>query len=85
MLPALISKVTFSSSTVSGHTTQFYSMNRPAQRQNPATIGGSLPGYRRPPSLASQASLQNQVNGGPYYCQNQATESGGKVCLQHYP
>ncbi|XP_051877772.1 abl interactor 2b isoform X11 [Pristis pectinata] len=58
-----------------GHTTQFYSMNRPVQRQNPTTIGGSLPGYRRPPSLASQASLQNQVNGGPYYCQNQATES----------
>lgn len=62
-----------------GHTTQFYSMNRPAQRQNPATIGGSLPGYRRPPSLASQASLQNQVNGGPYYCQNQATESGAPL------
>ncbi|XP_078259662.1 abl interactor 2 isoform X11 [Rhinoraja longicauda] len=62
-----------------GHTTQFYSMNRPAQRQNPTTIGGSLPGYRRPPSLASQASLQNQVNGGPYYCQNQATESGAPL------
>ncbi|XP_072117524.1 abl interactor 2 isoform X3 [Mobula birostris] len=58
-----------------GHTPQFYSMNRPVQRQNPTTIGGSLPGYRRPPSLASQASLQNQVNGGPYYCQNQAPES----------
>ncbi|XP_072902801.1 abl interactor 2a isoform X9 [Hemitrygon akajei] len=58
-----------------GHTPQFYSMNRPVQRQNPTTIGGSLPGYRRPPSLASQASLQNQVNGGPYYCQNQTTES----------
>ncbi|XP_067844073.1 abl interactor 2 isoform X3 [Heptranchias perlo] len=58
-----------------GHTTQFYSMNRPVQRQNPATIGGSLPGYRRPPSLTSQGSLQNQVNGGPYYSQNQATES----------
>uniref|UniRef100_UPI00398EE44A abl interactor 2b isoform X2 n=1 Tax=Pristiophorus japonicus TaxID=55135 RepID=UPI00398EE44A len=58
-----------------GHTTQFYSMNRPAQRQNPATIGGSLPGYRRPPSLTSQCSLQNQVNGGAYYSQNQATES----------
>ncbi|XP_051875222.1 abl interactor 2b isoform X8 [Pristis pectinata] len=64
-----------SSAPTAGHTTQFYSMNRPVQRQNPTTIGGSLPGYRRPPSLASQASLQNQVNGGPYYCQNQATES----------
>ncbi|XP_067844075.1 abl interactor 2 isoform X5 [Heptranchias perlo] len=62
-----------------GHTTQFYSMNRPVQRQNPATIGGSLPGYRRPPSLTSQGSLQNQVNGGPYYSQNQATESRGPV------
>ncbi|XP_078259658.1 abl interactor 2 isoform X7 [Rhinoraja longicauda] len=68
-----------SSTPTAGHTTQFYSMNRPAQRQNPTTIGGSLPGYRRPPSLASQASLQNQVNGGPYYCQNQATESGAPL------
>ncbi|XP_062907820.1 abl interactor 2 isoform X2 [Mobula hypostoma] len=64
-----------SSAPTAGHTPQFYSMNRPVQRQNPTTIGGSLPGYRRPPSLASQASLQNQVNGGPYYCQNQAPES----------
>ncbi|XP_072337495.1 abl interactor 2b isoform X6 [Scyliorhinus torazame] len=58
-----------------GHTPQFYSMNRPVQRQNPTTIGGSLPGYRRPPSMTSQGSVQNQVNGGPYYSPNQATES----------
>ncbi|XP_041056088.1 abl interactor 2 isoform X3 [Carcharodon carcharias] len=58
-----------------GHTPQFYSMNRPVPRQNPTTIGGSLPGYRRPPSMTSQGSVQNQVNGGPCYNQNQATES----------
>ncbi|XP_078408903.1 abl interactor 2b [Cetorhinus maximus] len=58
-----------------GHAPQFYSMNRPVPRQNPTTIGGSLPGYRRPPSMTSQGNVQNQVNGGPYYSQNQAPES----------
>ncbi|XP_068823012.1 abl interactor 2 isoform X17 [Capricornis sumatraensis] len=48
---------------------QFYSMNRPAARHTPPTIGGSLP-YRRPPSITSQTSLQNQMNGGPFYSQN---------------
>ncbi|XP_058042833.1 abl interactor 2 isoform X7 [Ahaetulla prasina] len=52
-----------------GHPVQFYSMNRPATRHTPPTIGGSLP-YRRPPSITSQNSLQNQVNGGPFYSQN---------------
>ncbi|XP_051009871.1 abl interactor 2 isoform X34 [Acomys russatus] len=52
-----------------GHPVQFYSMNRPASRHTPPTIGGSLP-YRRPPSITSQASLQNQMNGGPFYNQN---------------
>ncbi|KAM4836091.1 abl interactor 2 isoform 25-T25 [Thomomys bottae] len=52
-----------------GHPVQFYSMNRPASRHTPPTIGGSLP-YRRPPSITSQASLQNQMNGGPFYSQN---------------
>ncbi|XP_021119247.1 abl interactor 2 isoform X19 [Heterocephalus glaber] len=52
-----------------GHPVQFYSMNRPAARHTPPTIGGSLP-YRRPPSITSQASLQNQMNGGPFYSQN---------------
>ncbi|KAM5265961.1 abl interactor 2 isoform 20-T21 [Hipposideros larvatus] len=52
-----------------GHPVQFYSMNRPATRHTPPTIGGSLP-YRRPPSITSQTSLQNQMNGGPFYSQN---------------
>ncbi|XP_062354656.1 abl interactor 2 isoform X23 [Cinclus cinclus] len=52
-----------------GHPVQFYSMNRPAARHTPPTIGGSLP-YRRPPSITSQTSLQNQINGGPFYSQN---------------
>ncbi|XP_048339640.1 abl interactor 2 isoform X15 [Sphaerodactylus townsendi] len=52
-----------------GHPVQFYSMNRPVTRHTPPTIGGSLP-YRRPPSITSQNSLQNQVNGGPFYSQN---------------
>ncbi|XP_053554641.1 abl interactor 2 isoform X2 [Bombina bombina] len=53
----------------SGHPAQFYSMNRPVSRHNPPAIGGSLP-YRRPPSMTSQPSLQNQINGGPFYSQN---------------
>ncbi|XP_072834653.1 abl interactor 2 isoform X12 [Pogona vitticeps] len=52
-----------------GHPVQFYSMNRPVARHTPPAIGGSLP-YRRPPSITSQNSLQNQVNGGPFYSQN---------------
>nr|XP_033802776.1 abl interactor 2 isoform X10 [Geotrypetes seraphini] len=52
-----------------GHPVQFYSMNRPATRHNPPTIGGSLP-YRRPPSITSQPNLQNQMNGGPFFSQN---------------
>ncbi|XP_053554643.1 abl interactor 2 isoform X4 [Bombina bombina] len=52
-----------------GHPAQFYSMNRPVSRHNPPAIGGSLP-YRRPPSMTSQPSLQNQINGGPFYSQN---------------
>ncbi|XP_071603254.1 abl interactor 2 isoform X3 [Heliangelus exortis] len=55
-----------------GHPVQFYSMNRPAARHTPPTIGGSLP-YRRPPSITSQTSLQNQMNGGPFYSQNPAS------------
>ncbi|XP_077304690.1 abl interactor 2 isoform X24 [Lithobates pipiens] len=52
-----------------GNPAQFYSMNRPASRHTPPTIGGSLP-YRRPPSMTSQPNLQNQINGGPFYSQN---------------
>ncbi|KAM4836093.1 abl interactor 2 isoform 27-T27 [Thomomys bottae] len=57
-----------------GHPVQFYSMNRPASRHTPPTIGGSLP-YRRPPSITSQASLQNQMNGGPFYSQNPVSDT----------
>ncbi|XP_040213204.1 abl interactor 2 isoform X18 [Rana temporaria] len=58
-----------SSAPSSGNPAQFYSMNRPASRHTPPTIGGSLP-YRRPPSMTSQPNLQNQINGGPFYSQN---------------
>ncbi|XP_038278532.1 abl interactor 2 isoform X6 [Dermochelys coriacea] len=58
-----------SSTPSAGHPVQFYSMNRPASRHTPPTIGGSLP-YRRPPSITSQTSLQNQMNGGPFHSQN---------------
>ncbi|XP_064573817.1 abl interactor 2 isoform X9 [Zonotrichia leucophrys gambelii] len=61
-----------SSTPSAGHPVQFYSMNRPAARHTPPTIGGSLP-YRRPPSITSQSSLQNQINGGPFYSQNPAS------------
>ncbi|XP_032548885.1 abl interactor 2 isoform X16 [Chiroxiphia lanceolata] len=61
-----------SSTPSTGHPVQFYSMNRPASRHTPPTIGGSLP-YRRPPSITSQTSLQNQMNGGPFYNQNPAS------------
>lgn len=57
-----------------GHPVQFYSMNRPAARHTPPTIGGSLP-YRRPPSITLQTSLQNQMNGGPFYNQNPVSDT----------
>ncbi|KAM3667974.1 abl interactor 2 isoform X10 [Ammospiza nelsoni] len=57
-----------------GHPVQFYSMNRPAARHTPPTIGGSLP-YRRPPSITSQSSLQSQINGGPFYSQNPVSDT----------
>ncbi|MBN3275406.1 ABI2 protein, partial [Polyodon spathula] len=53
-------------------TPQFYSMNRPVSRHVAPTAGGSLP-YRRPPSVLSQTSLQNHINGGPYCNQSQAS------------
>ncbi|KAM6070775.1 abl interactor 2 isoform 19-T19 [Chlamydotis macqueenii] len=63
-----------------GHPVQFYSMNRPASRHTPPTIGGSLP-YRRPPSITSQTSLQNQMNGGPFYNQNPASLAPPPPCI----
>ncbi|XP_069589751.1 abl interactor 2 isoform X7 [Ranitomeya imitator] len=58
-----------SSAPSTAHPAQFYSMNRPVSRHTPPAIGGSLP-YRRPPSMTSQPTLQNQINGGPFYSQN---------------
>ncbi|XP_033872740.1 abl interactor 2 isoform X18 [Acipenser ruthenus] len=55
-----------------GQTPQFYSMNRPVSRHAAPTTGGSLP-YRRPPSVLSQTSLQNHINGGPYCNQSQSS------------
>ncbi|KAM3667980.1 abl interactor 2 isoform 16-T16 [Ammospiza maritima maritima] len=63
-----------SSTPSAGHPVQFYSMNRPAARHTPPTIGGSLP-YRRPPSITSQSSLQSQINGGPFYSQNPVSDT----------
>ncbi|XP_005202698.1 abl interactor 2 isoform X11 [Bos indicus] len=63
-----------SSTPPTGHPVQFYSMNRPAARHTPPTIGGSLP-YRRPPSITSQTSLQSQMNGGPFYSQNPVSDA----------
>ncbi|MEE6490213.1 hypothetical protein FKM82_015802 [Ascaphus truei] len=64
-----------------GHPAQFYSMNRPVSRHNPPTIGGSLP-YRRPPSMTTQPSLQNQINGGPFYSQNPVSPAPPPSILQ---
>ncbi|KAM6070767.1 abl interactor 2 isoform 11-T11 [Chlamydotis macqueenii] len=69
-----------SSTPSTGHPVQFYSMNRPASRHTPPTIGGSLP-YRRPPSITSQTSLQNQMNGGPFYNQNPASLAPPPPCI----
>ncbi|XP_061091911.1 abl interactor 2-like isoform X7 [Conger conger] len=58
-----------------GTAPQFYSMNRPGSRNNPSTVGGSLP-YRRPPSVTGQPNFpQNQLNGGPYYNQSQVSDA----------
>ncbi|XP_060008245.1 abl interactor 2 isoform X15 [Lagenorhynchus albirostris] len=73
-----------SSTPPTGHPVQFYSMNRPATRHTPPTIGGSLP-YRRPPSITSQTSLQNQMNGGPFYSQNPVSLAPPPSILQVTP
>ncbi|XP_061091909.1 abl interactor 2-like isoform X6 [Conger conger] len=62
-------------SSFPGTAPQFYSMNRPGSRNNPSTVGGSLP-YRRPPSVTGQPNFpQNQLNGGPYYNQSQVSDA----------
>ncbi|XP_075464684.1 abl interactor 2 isoform X7 [Ascaphus truei] len=75
---------TVSSAPPTGHPAQFYSMNRPVSRHNPPTIGGSLP-YRRPPSMTTQPSLQNQINGGPFYSQNPVSPAPPPSILQVTP
>uniref|UniRef100_A0A672P4W9 Abl interactor 2-like n=1 Tax=Sinocyclocheilus grahami TaxID=75366 RepID=A0A672P4W9_SINGR len=64
-----------------GNGPHFYSMNRPMTRHTSPSVGGSLP-YRRPSSVTGQPNnmpqntnpnmIQNQLNGGPHYNQNQA-------------
>ncbi|XP_042610914.1 abl interactor 2-like isoform X19 [Cyprinus carpio] len=64
-----------------GNGPHFYSMNRPMTRHTTPSVGGSLP-YRRPSSVTGQPNnmpqntnpnmIQNQLNGGPHYNQNQA-------------
>ncbi|XP_058634748.1 abl interactor 2b isoform X8 [Onychostoma macrolepis] len=64
-----------------GNGPHFYSMNRPMTRHPTPSVGGSLP-YRRPSSVTGQPNnmpqntnpnmIQNQLNGGPHYNQNQA-------------
>uniref|UniRef100_A0A673GWJ7 Abl interactor 2-like n=1 Tax=Sinocyclocheilus rhinocerous TaxID=307959 RepID=A0A673GWJ7_9TELE len=63
-----------------GNGPHFYSMNRPMTRHTTPSVGGSLP-FRRPSSVTGQPNnmpqnsnpnmIQNQLNGGPHYNQNQ--------------
>uniref|UniRef100_A0A671TB43 Abl interactor 2-like n=1 Tax=Sinocyclocheilus anshuiensis TaxID=1608454 RepID=A0A671TB43_9TELE len=69
------------STPAQGNGPHFYSMNRPMTRHTTPSVGGSLP-YRRPSSVTGQPNnmpqntnpnmIQNQLNGGPHYNQNQA-------------
>ncbi|XP_057193092.1 abl interactor 2b isoform X14 [Triplophysa rosa] len=65
-----------------GNGPHFYSMTRPMTRHATPSVGGSLP-YRRPSSVTGQPNnnmpqntnpnmIENQLNGGPHYNQNQA-------------
>ncbi|XP_056606231.1 abl interactor 2b isoform X16 [Triplophysa dalaica] len=67
-----------------GNGPHFYSMTRPMTRHGTPSVGGSLP-YRRPSSVTGQPNnnnnmpqntnpnmIENQLNGGPHYNQNQA-------------
>ncbi|XP_005165832.1 abl interactor 2b isoform X5 [Danio rerio] len=68
------------STPAQGNGPHFYSMNRPMTRHTTPSVGGSLP-YRRPSSVTGQPNnmpqntnpnmIQNQLNGGPHYNQNQ--------------
>ncbi|XP_016127019.1 abl interactor 2-like isoform X7 [Sinocyclocheilus grahami] len=67
-----------------GNGPHFYSMNRPMTRHTSPSVGGSLP-YRRPSSVTGQPNnmpqntnpnmIQNQLNGGPHYNQNQVSDA----------
>ncbi|XP_055068126.2 abl interactor 2b isoform X19 [Misgurnus anguillicaudatus] len=67
-----------------GNGPHFYSMNRPMTRHPTPSTGGSLP-YRRPASVTGQPNnmpqnananmIQNQLNGGPHYNQNQVSDA----------
>ncbi|XP_052456587.1 abl interactor 2 isoform X7 [Carassius gibelio] len=67
-----------------GNGPHFYSMNRPMTRHPTPSVGGSLP-YRRPSSVTGQPNnmpqntnpnmIQNQLNGGPHYNQNQVSDA----------
>uniref|UniRef100_A0A672T0M0 Cytochrome P450 20A1-like n=1 Tax=Sinocyclocheilus grahami TaxID=75366 RepID=A0A672T0M0_SINGR len=67
-----------------GNGPHFYSMNRPMTRHATPSVGGSLP-FRRPSSVTGQPNnmpqnsnpniIQNQLNGGPHYNQNQVSDA----------
>ncbi|XP_056606217.1 abl interactor 2b isoform X3 [Triplophysa dalaica] len=72
------------STPAQGNGPHFYSMTRPMTRHGTPSVGGSLP-YRRPSSVTGQPNnnnnmpqntnpnmIENQLNGGPHYNQNQA-------------
>ncbi|XP_057193081.1 abl interactor 2b isoform X3 [Triplophysa rosa] len=70
------------STPAQGNGPHFYSMTRPMTRHATPSVGGSLP-YRRPSSVTGQPNnnmpqntnpnmIENQLNGGPHYNQNQA-------------
>nr|XP_055068129.1 abl interactor 2b isoform X32 [Misgurnus anguillicaudatus] len=72
------------STPAQGNGPHFYSMNRPMTRHPTPSTGGSLP-YRRPASVTGQPNnmpqnananmIQNQLNGGPHYNQNQVSDA----------
>ncbi|XP_065149728.1 abl interactor 2b isoform X18 [Paramisgurnus dabryanus] len=72
------------STPAQGNGPHFYSMNRPMTRHPTPSAGGSLP-YRRPASVTGQPNnmpqnananmIQNQLNGGPHYNQNQVSDA----------
>ncbi|XP_073809440.1 abl interactor 2b isoform X4 [Danio rerio] len=72
------------STPAQGNGPHFYSMNRPMTRHTTPSVGGSLP-YRRPSSVTGQPNnmpqntnpnmIQNQLNGGPHYNQNQVSDA----------